>query len=388
MKRIIFFLSIAALALAAGSCLKQEALQIQGVDGKIDGELVNGDRYSEEYYKGVREWKKSPHVLSFGFFSAWHKLEGSYGEIDSPASYGQRLLCLPDSLDIVDTWMGLPSNDPNDPDYSPRSWKEMKMMQKNYGTKFVCHSDASHNQVFKWGGTFRDGTVVDSLYFDILNGKGSIADGHGKTENDPVGGGLSSKQCKKEACWAYAHQELDKILKCGMDGVDIDYEPNDATWTTTTIKYVAEELGYYIGPQGQDTTKIFMINFFGSNPGGDVEPYVNYIVNQCYAWQVGTSPSSWLARRPSWCPAEKFLLCDSLGGELDNSEAGASAAGGKSMTYNGVSMRSLEAMARTVKDNGLAGFGAYYMDNNYNSSSGIPFNEFRRAIQIANGYIE
>ena len=99
MKRTIYLLSIAALALAAGSCVKQEALRIQGVDGKVDGELVNGDRYTEEYYKGVREWKKSPHVLSFGFFSAWHKLEGSYGEIDSPASYGQRLLCLPDSLE-------------------------------------------------------------------------------------------------------------------------------------------------------------------------------------------------------------------------------------------------------------------------------------------------
>ncbi|MGM9753122.1 MAG: glycoside hydrolase family 18 [Candidatus Cryptobacteroides sp.] len=395
MKRIANILLYAASAIVLASCVKVEALEIQGVNGKVDGKLVNADKMSEEYYANVRAFKKTPHVLSFGFYTSWHNLEGSYGEIASPASYGQRLLGLPDSLDVVDLWMGLPSNDPKDPDYSPRSWQEMKWIQKNLGTKFVFHADASHNQAFKWAGTFSDGTVVaDSLYFDILNGKGTIEDGHGLTEDDPVGGGKSSGNAKKQACYAYAHLLLDKLYATEMDGIDIDYEPNDATWNSITITYVSEEIGYYIGlsedenyPE-RDNSKTYMLNFFGAEPGSGVAPFVDLVVNQCYAWQIGTNTDSWVARRPSWCPAEKFILCDSLGGELDNRQPNGSGLGGMKMSYNGVEMYSLEAMARTAKDNGLGGFGAYYMDRNYNSVSGIPFNEFRRAIQIANGNIE
>lgn len=384
MKNIKAILSITAATLVLASCLEQEALEIQGAQTK-----------SDEYYASLREWKKSPHVLSFGFYTSWHKLEGSYGEYESPASYGQRLLALPDSMDIVDLWMGIPSNDPLDPDYSPRSWKEMKYLQETMGTRFVFHADASHNQIFKWAGTFADGTEIkDSLWFDVLGGKGTIAAGHGLSESDPVGGGLSSTQSKNDACRAYAHWLLDKMIKSEMDGIDIDYEPNDATWNENTMKLVCAELGNYIGPaaKGKDKEikgdKLLIINFFGGNPGPGVKEYIDYLVNQCYAWQIGTSVSGWVGRKPSWCDADKFILNDSLGGELDNRYTGGSSLGGMPMSYNGVEMYSLEAMARTVKDNGFAGFGAYYMDRNYISASGIPFNEFRRAIQIANGNIE
>lgn len=392
MKKIINVLKITAVAsVALCSCLKQEALEIQGVNAVIDGKPVHADRQSEEYYKGVREWKKSDHVMSFGFYCSWHNLEGSYGEIASPASYGQRLLGIPDSLDLIDTWMGLPSNDPNDPDYSPRSWKEMKFLQKNLGTRFVFHADASHNQKFKWAGTFADGTVIkDSLYFNVLEGSGALSvEGIGLTENKAVGGGSATSDAKKQACKAYAHWLLDKMLATDMDGIDIDYEPNDATWNSKTMEYVCAELAEYIGLtyEGKytDHSKILMINFFGGEPGKGVAPYCDYVVNQCYAWQIGTNVDGWVGRKPSWCDPKKFILCDSLGGELDSRTDNGSGLGGMPMSYKGKSMRSLEAMARTAKDYGLCGWGAYYLDRNYNSASGIPFNEVRRAIQIANG---
>lgn len=372
---IILALSLATVT----SCLSQDALSLQGPDSP-----EFAWRNTEEYYAGVREWKKSDHVLSFGFYAAWHKPEGSYGEIDSPASYGLRLRGLPDSLDVVDLWMGIPGADPEDPDYCPIAQADMQFIQKNLGTKFVGHEDASHNQVFRWGGKFADGTEIDSLYFDIKNGKGTIAQGHGKTENDPAGGGTGTSQQKIDACKAYAHLMVDRMYKNNMDGVDIDYEPNDGTWTTTVIGHVAKEVGALIGPKGADTTRIFMINFFSSEPGSAVNPYINLLVNQCYAWQIGTNPSSWLGRRPSWCPANKFILCDSFGSELDNSFANGSKKGGMPVTYQGQRMYSLEAMARAARDNGLGGFGAYYMCRNYPSLSGVPFHEFRRNIQVAN----
>lgn len=50
---------------------------------------------SEEYYKALREWKKTDHAISFGWFSGW-------GE---PATNTTNMLMgIPDSMDIVSLW--------------------------------------------------------------------------------------------------------------------------------------------------------------------------------------------------------------------------------------------------------------------------------------------
>lgn len=403
----IFFASVAVL-FGMVSCVKDQALEIQGVYGKVDGKLVNEDKLSEEYFASIREYKKGPHVLAFGFFTSWHALEGSVGEVSSPASWGQRVIGLPDSMDIVDLWMGIPTLDPADEEYGlevcPVTVSDIRHCQKKLGTKFVSHEDMSHNQVFTWGTWIDDDGESHPMYYNINKGRGGntgrdkdfqdVYEGkpkYGYDEAHPIGGSSGTR----EACIAYARRCIERMRRSGIDGIDFDYEPNDATWTNTTAAYVAEECAKFIGPETgsytvenypkKDTTKLLMFNFFGGNPGAGVEPYSNYIVNQCYAWQIGTNVSGWASRRPSWCPKEKFILNDSIGGEAGT----AYLYGGKPCQYtvNGVNrnMYSMEAMARLVKDQGLAGFGAYYIDRNYMSASGIAYREFRRDINIANG---
>lgn len=414
MKNINIILASAAVLLGFAACVKEQAEEIQGVNAKIDGVYVNKDKQSEEYFESIRAYKKGPHVLCFGFYAAWHALEGSRGEVASPASWGQRVKGLPDSLDIADLWMGIPTGDPahaeeNDLglEYCPVTHADIKYCQEKLGTKFVSHEDMSHNQVFTWG-TWTDETTgeVHPLYYNILKGRGSNTgrvddftdDIYGKPsvgydEDHPIGG--NKGQGYKESCIAYARRCLERMRVSGIDGIDFDYEPNDATWNTTTAAYVAEELAKFIGPETgeytvanypqKDTTKLLMFNFFGNSPGQGVEPYMNYLVDMCYAWQIGTEPSGWVGRRPGWCPKEKFILNDSLGGEAHE----AYLYGGKLSHYvvDGVDSRmySMEAMARLVKDQGFAGFGAYYLDRNYMSASGIPYRELRRDICIANG---
>lgn len=413
-KYILAFASISML-LGFASCTKEEPLAIQGVDGKVDGKLVNGGKQSEEYFASIREYKKSKHVLGFGFYTAWHALEGSNGEVSSPASWAQRLVGLPDSLDIVDLWMGIPCGSPEIEElgygleYCPVTHADMKYCQKNLATKFVSHEDMSHNQVFTWGTWVDDDGERHPMYYNIYKGRGGnsgrdtdfqdVYEGkpkYGYDEAHPIGGNSGSAMSgMHEACIAYARRCIERMRLSEIDGVDFDYEPNDLTWTNQTAAWVAEECAKFIGPETgdytvakypqKDTTKLLMFNFFGGNPGPGVEPYSNYIVNQCYAWQIGAEPSSWVGRKPGWCPNEKFILNDSIGGEAGTGYL----YGGKPSHYmvKGVDckMYSMEAMARLVKDEGFAGFGAYYLDRNYMSASGIPYRELRRDICIANG---
>jgi len=403
MKYINSLVATAFAAFSVLACTEEEALPIQGVDAVINGQKVNADKQSEEYYASIRAYKKSEHKIAFGFYTAWHALEGSNGEVSSPASYGQRLIGLPDSLDIADLWMAIPSDDPEDPEYAPVTMADMKFCQEKLGTKFVSHEDMSHNQVFTWGTWHDDAEDVDKpVYYNILKGRGvsglqdldNFQDHFdskpkvGYDEDHPIGGSKGMQ----EACYAYAHWCVERMRKGKIDGIDFDYEPNDATWTSTTAAWVISECAKFIGGEYEggrkvadfpekDVTKLLMVNFFGGEPGSGCAPYVDYVVNQCYAWQIGTNVMGWLGRRPSWCPLERFILNDSIGGEAKE----AYLYGGKPCEYNGEKMYSMEAMARLCRDHGVGGFGAYYIDRNYMSLSGTPYREFRRDICIANG---
>lgn len=316
---------------------------------------------SEEYYANIRAFKESDHCRTFVYYAAWAPLEGIDGYKD-PASYGERLIGLPDSLDIVNLWMSIPSNDPEDTRYAPVAYADMVYCQQKLGTRFVSHSDASHNQVFEYNGK----------YYNVLSGNGD-----GSSASSPIGG--------VAALEAYGQTILDDIYKYGLDGTDIDYEPNDQTWTGSVngrnrFLILVEYLGQFIGPQGSDPSKLLIVDYFGSAPNSGVGPYLNYLVKQQYSDQLGTSESvlnSNYNSVSSWCPSEKYIICEQFG----NSQMGPN--GGQNFTYGGKTMISIEAYARWASTNNRGGFGAYYVDRNYYSNSGIPYYEFRRAIQIA-----
>ncbi|MBP3211982.1 MAG: hypothetical protein J6M41_05380, partial [Prevotella sp.] len=78
-------------------------------DTEVENETIQHlYKYDAQYYENLRAWKKTPHEVTYVYYAAWAPLEGQEGYKD-PASWGERIKGLPDSLDIVNLWMGIPT---------------------------------------------------------------------------------------------------------------------------------------------------------------------------------------------------------------------------------------------------------------------------------------
>ena len=267
----------------------------------------------------------------------------------------ERFIGLPDSLDIVNLWMGIPSADPADEyEYSPVQAADMKYCQEKKGTRFVMHADASH---------YRHQFTVNGKDYDL------------------------SQDRSEEAICAYADYNAMQVLHFGLDGIDYDFEGWSAADMTTAIR----QSGKWFGPQAeteQGRKMLNIIDYFNSSPSADVEPYVNYLVRQAYSQQIGNRYSG--LGRPQWLPAEKYIICEQWNQGNNRFNGGYTPYRGYDgetlMTYdesgNHVQMASLEAYARFCNDGNAGGFGAYYIDSDYFFSKG-PYWNLRRCIQIA-----
>ena len=350
----IKFIFASALAVAAiSSCLKEEAIVLQ-----------EPYTYDEQYFENIREYKKSEHTLSYCYYAAWAPLEGLTGYKD-PASWGERLRGLPDSLDIVNLWMGYPSPNPESESYAPVAYADMKYMQKNLGTRFVLHGDAA--------------TTRDVVYKgDTLN----IQDLYNQWK-----AGTGTEEAFREALHNHAKIMIDKVNEAGLDGVDVDWEPQPAVWKDTQVlvdlmKYLRENL----------PGELIILDLFSDYPPAEVNEYIDYLVIQCYTPQIGCSVAqlkSFYTAHGLNCgiPAEKIIACEQ-GGQTDYALNGGglwkeTRNGQQIYTSDGSEMYSFEGFARHTSENNMAGWGVFYVDRNYYSTKG-PYYEFRKGIQVAN----
>ena len=350
----IKFIFASALAVAAiSSCLKEEAIVLQ-----------EPYTYDEQYFENIREYKKSEHTLSYCYYAAWAPLEGLTGYKD-PASWGERLRGLPDSLDIVNLWMGYPSPNPESESYAPVAYADMKYMQEKLGTRFVLHGDAA--------------TTRDVVYKgDTLN----IQDLYNQWK-----AGTGTEEAFREALHNHAKIMIDKVNEAGLDGVDVDWEPQPAVWRDTQVlvdlmKYLRENL----------PGKLIILDLFSDYPPAEVNEYIDYLVIQCYTPQIGCSVAqlkSFYTAHGLNCgiPADKIIACEQ-GGQTDYALNGGglwkeTRNGQQIYTSDGSKMYSFEGFARHTSENNMAGWGVFYVDRNYYSTKG-PYYEFRKGIQVAN----
>ena len=96
-KSIAYLILFISMLLAFGCDIKEQALVIQ-----------KPYTYDEQYFENLRAYKKTNHTLCFGWLATY---QNGAGYLD-PASWGNRIRGLPDSMDIVSLWGGIPSNDP------------------------------------------------------------------------------------------------------------------------------------------------------------------------------------------------------------------------------------------------------------------------------------
>ncbi len=350
----IKFIFASALAVAAiSSCLKEEAIVIQ-----------EPYTYDEQYFENIREFKKSEHTLSYVYYAAWAPLEGLTGYKD-PSSWGERLIGLPDSLDIVNLWMGYPSPNPESESYAPVAYADMKYMQEKLGTRFVLHGDAATTRDVVYKGDTLD---IQDLYNQWKAGTGT-------------------EEAFREALHNHAQIMIDKVNEAGLDGVDVDWEPQPAVWKDTQVlvdlmKYLRENL----------PGKLIILDLFSDIPPAAVNEYIDYLVIQCYTPQIGCSTRylrNFYERRSTNVDPElekKLIICEQ-GGQTDYALNGGGAwkddNGTAIMTSDGSQMYSFEGFARWSSEHDLAGWGVFYVDRNYYSTKG-PYYEFRKGIQVAN----
>lgn len=290
------------------------------------------NRYDPQYLENLRAFKQSPHEVSYAYYA-------SYTNALNPTSYGERIAGLPDSIDIVNLWTGIPTLEEN-----PVAYNDMVESQKLRGTRFVLHADAAHYNHWVWARTWNEET------------------GEFEYEYDEEGNHIVVKTVSgnRESIEYYARWAVDTLVQAGIDGVDFDYEG----WNGNDITIVAEECDKYLGENGKWPEKLFIIDWFNGAPPASTEPYTDYYVRQAYTWQIGFQTGT------GGRPYEKTIFCESTGAEAED--------GG----INGARVRDYAAWEPATGHKG--GFGAYYIDYNYKSASGIPYKEYREAIQIQN----
>lgn len=297
--------------------------------------VVAPTTYGPQYYKNLRDYKKSDHSIAWGWFA----------DYTQSTSLATRFLGLPDSLDICSLWGGIPSDDSThvDTHYLPEVYREMKYIQEVKGTKLVVP------------------TIIR------IRTRPEFYDSIWVKQNDP-----------QAAMRAYAQDLLRPIFENGLDGIDMDYEPEGDPLSGGNLDYFVEYVGQFVGPMASpDSTftypdgytikgnpnMLLCIDYFGSAPSGNTNKFTNWYVNQTYGGGPGRVPFS-------GCPTEKVVYTENVGDNWKAAECG------QLLNY-----------ARYQPSTGRkGGFGAFFMHRDYiNTGYGCSnYANMRHGIQIQN----
>ena len=297
--------------------------------------VVAPTTYGPQYFKNLRDYKKSDHSIAWGWFA----------DYTQSTSLATRFLGLPDSLDICSLWGGIPSDDSThvDTHYLPEVYREMKYVQEVKGTRLVVP------------------TIIR------IRTRPEFYDSIWVKQNDP-----------QAAMRAYAQDLLRPIFENGLDGIDMDYEPEGDPLSGGNLDYFVEYVGQFVGPMASpDSTftypdgftikgnpnMLLCIDYYGSAPSGNTNKFTNWYVNQTYGGSPGRVPFS-------GCPTEKVVYTENVGDNWKAAECG------QLLNY-----------ARYQPSTGRkGGFGAFFMHRDYiNTGYGCSnYANMRHGIQIQN----
>ena len=178
-----------------------------------------------EYYEQLREWKKTDHSVTFGWFGNWT------GQGASPVNC---LMGLPDSVDFVSmwgNWYGL----------SPEKWADKREVKSKKGTRVtICFIVAN------CGDQTTPQSVRDNWQANgFASEDAAVKDFWGWVDGD---------QAAIDAAIAkYAKSIVDTIDKYDWDGFDFDYEANYGS--------PGNIAGPYLGDSGDPETNRQRTNF-------------------------------------------------------------------------------------------------------------------------------
>ena len=223
----IFYAGVAALALFSCSqwtetereiLPNQEGLvrRIPFLDAKSEADLPPSLR---EHYEAIREYRKTDHVLGFGWFGNWTA---------KGADQNAYLKGLPDSVDFVSLWGTRGA-------LTQEQKEDLEYFQKIKGGKaLLC-----------W----------------IVQDVGDQLTPPGKSQSDywlkEKGGGDPIK-----ACEAYADAIADTIQKYNLDGFDIDFEPGYGHSSRNNLMPISQSVKIAdTPPEGSTSANKYMNTF-------------------------------------------------------------------------------------------------------------------------------
>lgn len=345
MKKIFSILTLAVVGCMFTACeTEQEAMDLQ--------EIQKPYTYSDLYYQNLRDYKATDHSIAFGWYA-------QYGDKLNPSN---RFSSLPDSMDIISLWGGIPNKDATD------VWEDLRFTQKVKGTKMLSVA-ITH--------------IEDNTYEDVM-----AAIKEARAANDP--------DMINAAIEMYAMKICDEVFDNDLDGFDADYEPNGDFLQNKYMTYFLKVLNKYMGPYNpisdeegapmqtpedrlkliqarygadktlEDCKKLLCVDYPG-NGGSDASKWhslCNYYFYQTYSGSNmggGTNNNGW--------PWEKVVLCTNMGDNYITDMSG------------------MYTEARFQPATGRkGGFGMFYMHrdlivNQYNPT---PYHRTRECIQIQN----
>lgn len=290
----------------------------------------------EQYYENLRNYKKTDHSICFGWYAG-------YSNVGSP-SMADHFVGLPDSMDIVSLWMGVPSGD---------LLEEMYEVRRKKGTRFVLCSFCQ------------------------------IKDSYPHTD---------------EGLEQLAMGLVDVINRYDLDGLDIDFEPGQDWVQGEVMEKLVKILGRHLGPQS-GTGKLFIMDYArGAHiPTEVMEPYFDYVICQTYTSSMVSELQDQFDRLSKWYSPKKFIVTEQIGWYWQNGGVSFTEANGNKVDSWGNPLYSLMGMARWNPTQGRkGGFGAYYFEYEYNTnrpanqaigdteSKPISYYSLRRGIQEQN----
>lgn len=367
MKSYKLILPVLALGAIAVSCDDDiETVKDQGKD------IVPPVTFSELYYQNLREYKASDHEIAFAWFS-------KYG--GSPSMHA-RFAALPDSIDLVSLWGGIPSH--------PVDVAEMRFHQQKMGTKFMPVDICRINKV-------DEQEPFKKHWLEVLE-KISETNSDTSLSAEEKAAKLAEYEKEKHVVMVeMAHYYLDLVFLNDLDGMDIDFEPEGDPVQGELFYTMLDELARYLGPNPNITKeeryelikerygaavadkpgsceRLLCIDAYGQDPGAEhCAPLIDYFLSQDY---------NGIINRGGY-PPEKVVHCMSVGEDWNNDPATTGRAVGNYYTKQG----RLYDWARWEPSSGRkGGFGAFIINDDYTVTqlNPWPYARFRDCIQICN----
>ncbi|MDE7442833.1 MAG: glycosyl hydrolase [Muribaculaceae bacterium] len=356
MKSFKYILPVIAMGAFVASCDTDiETVQEQG------GYVVPPVQVSELYYQNLREYKATDHEIAFGWFS-------KYG---GAASGAIRFAGLPDSIDLISLWGGIPRD--------PLDMAEMRECQTKKGIKFMPVDICRINKA---------AVTLDykKHWMDVL----------AKAEAGDLSGDALDA-AKHEVMVEMGLYNVDQVFNNDLDGFDIDFEPEGDPVQGALFYTMLDEMAKYLGPNPNITKeeryaliaerygkavadkpgscdKLLCIDAYGQDPGAaHCEPLINYFLSQSYHGMIARNGY----------PSKKVVHCVSVGeGWNVDPATGSTPQVGDFNTKKGL----MYDYARWKPEGGKGGFGGFIINDDYNICplNPYPYARFRDCIQICN----